>query len=234
MDWPRPLRYFHGAVEQTTGLLYLTDKTRPRKCLKLPQQEKCRPRKSHYFHCLCTYPSVCKASHIHGLTIRWVSILSRSRMRRWCYLLSFLPKGGYEIITVDHYSRLDNAPRLPSRYIVVHSVYIIYFYDDFWLSVSTYGTHCLFDMIYCSLDYSYFYYAHIFILLLSRWFCSFKILFRSSDYCFLTGIIIYDLFIFCFSLISILNYKYLCKIYHDLFTIICTYFLIYSLNLIFW
>ena len=31
-----------------------------------------------------------------------------------------------------------------------------------------------------------------------------------------------------------LKYKDLCKIYHDLSAIICTYFLIYSLNLIFW
>ena len=39
--------------------------------------------------------------------------------------------------------------------------------------------------------------------------------------------------VLCSSSISMLKYKYLCKIYHDLFTIICTHFLIYSLNLTF-
>ena len=43
-----------------------------------------------------------------------------------------------------------------------------------------------------------------------------------------------DQFIFCSSLISILKYRSYCKISNDSFTIVCTCFLIYSLNLNFW
>ena len=160
--------------------------------------------------------------------------MSRLRRRQGWSLLYFLSKVGYDIVPVDHYSWINNAPGFMYQYIFVHSVYIISFYDDFWWTVRRYGTHFIFDIICFSLDYSYFYYVYIFILSCSIWYCSFNILFRSSYYCFLTRIIIYDRFIFCSGLISKLKYKYLYKIYHDLSTIIYTYFLIYSLNFIFW
>ena len=63
-------------------------------------------------------------------------------------------------------------------------------------------------------------------------YCSFNIIFWSSDYCFLLNSDYYTRSIYYFSSsISMLNYKYLCKIYHGSFTTLCTCFSIYSLNI---
>ena len=57
-------------------------------------------------------------------------------------------------------------------------------YTDWQHTRCPYGIHCLFHTISRSLDYFYFYYVFIFILSYSLLYCSFHILFLSSDYCF--------------------------------------------------
>ena len=65
----------------------------------------------------------------------------------------------------------------------------------------------------------------------SQLYFSFNILFWSSDYYFLLNPYYYNHFFG--SSISILTYKYFCRIYHDSFTIVCTRFF-NPLNIIFW
>ena len=60
------------------------------------------------------------------------------------------------------------------------------FYYDFWWFIRTYGIHCLFYVIFCSLDYYYLHYVYIVIISYSRLYHSFNIPFLSSYYCFLT------------------------------------------------
>ena len=153
----------------------------------------CRPRQLQYFHFLCTSISVCGVSRIHGSTILRTSISPWLMRQRHRSPLSSIPKVGYGIVTVDQYSRLENASSVPSQYIVVRSVYILY---ALWLFliIRSYLKYTLFIWYdFCSLDYSHLYYVYIFILSYSRLYCSFNILFLSSDYCFLARIIIYNL-----------------------------------------
>ena len=65
-----------------------------------------------------------------------------------------------------------------------------------------YGINCLFHIIFCSLEYSYLYFVCIVLVSYSRLYCSFNKTISSSGNYFLTHIIIYDLFLFCLSLIS--------------------------------
>ena len=161
---------------------HMPDLIQPRKCYKSPQQEKCRPRQRQYFHCPYTSLSGGKASRIHCSTNFRVFILSQLRRRRQCAVLSFLPQGVHDIFPVKIYSQLNNAPVFPSRYSVVHSVYIYILNDTFWWYFSTYGTHCLFDITCHSLDFYSLYYVYVFILSFSRPYSSFYKKLWSSQY----------------------------------------------------
>ena len=124
------------------------------------------------------------------------SILSRLRRKRRWPLLYFLLKGGYGIVPVDQYSWLNNAPGICLCLNVLFFIQFIFnmFYDSFLWSVRNYGKRCLFDILFCSLDYYYLYYVYIVILFYSILYCSFNILFWSSYYCFLARVAIYNLF----------------------------------------
>ena len=101
----------------------------------------CRPWKCHYLYCHCTYPSGGGASRVHGSKTCRASVSSQLRSQMRQSLLSFLPKGGYGILLVDQYCKLnplqDVGPLVfkdiqyaglpsPSQNISVHWVYILY------------------------------------------------------------------------------------------------------------
>ena len=176
-----------------------------------------RHRHCHYFHCPYIFPSGCVASWVYSSTTFRESILSWIRRQRRRSLLSFLPKCGYSIVLINQYLHLNNAPGVCNfSNILLFILFIFYkFYHTFLWSVRNDAIHRLLDILFCTLDYSYLYYVYIIILYNSKLNCSFNILFRSLYYCFLTRIIIYNMIIFCLSSISMLNYKYFCKIYND-------------------
>ena len=101
----------------------------------------CKPSQRHYFHCPCTSPSRGGASWIHGSTTRQASVFSHIRRQRRQSLLYFLPRGGYGIVPVDQYSRLENAPGIPLFLNICLFIQFIFciFYVTFWWSVRTYG-----------------------------------------------------------------------------------------------
>ena len=157
----------------------------------------CIPRQHHYSHCLCNYSSRGGASLFHGLTTRWTSVLSWLQRHMWRSIFSFLPKGGYVIVLVEQYLWINNALGVNFCLDIFLFIRFIFykFYDAFLWSVLKYGIHFLFDIIFCLLEHSYFYYVYIFIVFYLILYCLFNILLQSSEY-FYSCVLQYTIYFF--------------------------------------
>ena len=139
----------------------------------------------------------------------------------WPILQSSYPSGGGESCIHGSTMRQAYVSLSISKYCYSFCVYIIYFTKFFLILLYLWYTVCilypflsprlsLFPFcVYCHSRSSY-----------SRLYGSFHILFWSSNYCFLLNVYYYFKFIFCLISITILKYKYICKISHDSFTIV--------------
>ena len=203
------------------------------------------PSQRHYLHCTCTSPSGCgnlafPYQQLSGCPSRH----SSGGSGRGPFFPSF-PMGvteSYQSTNIENSipfrrwvllcSHIDNVLGVCLHLNIlffIQSIFYMY-YDDFYdmFVLVVYIVYLIF--LFFSLDYSCLYYVYIVLGSYSILYCSFSILFWSSDYFFRTRIAIYNPFIFCSSLISILKYKNFFKIYHDSFTIVWTYFFVYSLK----
>ena len=111
----------------------------------------CRPRQRHYFHFPWTSPSGGGASCINGWTTHHQSVSSWLRRKRGGPSCPSFPKW----FTAYRYTNIHVLKmRWASHFNILLSIQLILymFYCAFWWSISNYGIHSLFDIIFRYLD----------------------------------------------------------------------------------
>ena len=241
--WYVLLSFVFGEMNKTL-LCYIFIKNGEEVWVRQNSSVTCRPWHLHFFHCPFNSPSGGRASRVHGSTTRQASVSSQLRRQSQRYLFYFLPKWGYSIVMTDQYCKIHppsgggafrvHGLKTRQAYVYVSKfccsfiLYLIYFImifaDIFVLMVLVY---IFIDIIFLFVRLTLFLICVYCYSTYSRIYCSYRILFWSSDHFFPKRVWLYKMSLFFVWVWSVCWGTNIYEKYHYSFTINCTYILIY-------